>query len=418
MTLLDAGPLSDAALSAVPQTATLAGAGRFDLARLVDVVRQVAGDIDPDAGAMIDAGLSQWSDMIKTDLRKDLLASLGDEWAYYTDPTIGGRGLAGFVVVNHLRDPAKAAASLAAVETFANAQLAKSLENEKIKVQVYTTKRGGLTIHYLGTPLISPAWAIQDGNLYVALFPQVVSAAADHVAGKGKSILDNPDFVALRKRLGGEKACGVSFMDLPRTAPDAYAQWVMISRLSGFADLFGVKSPAMLLPPLNKLLPQLTPAGSVTWVDKDGWHMSAVSPFPCATALSTEPLGALLALQPLGMAVALPALSRAREQAVQAKSMSNLRQIGIAGVMYANADAKTGRFPASLGEIGAHAGPHRGGLYPPRPSRANPNPPVQQARRDGQVGRRTQRLRLGGPGPRQHGRGGRPPRVRKAGIRS
>ena len=47
--------------------------------------------------------------MIGLDVRKDLLAALGDQWAYYVAPELTGRGPLGFVAVNRLKDPKTAA---------------------------------------------------------------------------------------------------------------------------------------------------------------------------------------------------------------------------------------------------------------------------------------------------------------------
>lgn len=349
LALLEGAPVSDTTLASIPQTATLAGATRFDAAKLVETIRTIIRDVDANTANQLDAMLRQVSAAVKVDIEKDLLGSLGDEWAYYTDPSVGGRGMLGLVVVNRLRDPVKAQSALVALEDFASAQMAAHLQQEGLKPQFFTTQRGGLVIHYLGTPLVSPAWAIQDGNLYAGLFPQVVAAAAGHVAGKGKSILDSPDFAATRRLLGGEKASSFSYVDLPRTAPDSYTQWVMISRLSGFADLYGVQSPAMLLPPLDKLLPQLSPAGSVSWVDASGFHARSIAPFPGSTALASGPFDSYLLTQPMALGVMLPSLSRARAQATRVKSANNLRQIALAGIQYAN-DHK-GKFPDQLGDL-------------------------------------------------------------------
>lgn len=294
LSLLDGEPISDAAYAMIPQSATLAGLARFDAAKVVTVLRQVAGDIDPNAGEQLSEMLKMLNDQVKVDLQKDLLAALGDEWAYYTSPEIGGRGSAGVVLVNKLRDEKKFAAAIAKLQEVAIAEITKATQKEDVKLSIYTTKVDGLTISYLGTPLVTPSWAIQDGTLYVGLFPQTVAAAAAHVREKGKSILDNKDFLAVRDRLGGTKATAIAFMDLPRTAPDSYAMWAMISRVSGFADLLGVQSPAMLLPPMHKLMAQLTPAGSAAWVDDAGWHARAVMPFPGAQLLASEPIGALM----------------------------------------------------------------------------------------------------------------------------
>jgi hypothetical protein len=56
----------------------------------------------------------------------------------------------------------------------------------------------------------------------------------------------------------------------------------------------------------------------------------------------------MLGFAPLLAGIAMPALSRARMQALEVQSMSNLRQIGLAAIMYSN-DHK-GRFPNTLGE--------------------------------------------------------------------
>jgi predicted Zn finger-like uncharacterized protein len=44
-------------------------------------------------------------------------------------------------------------------------------------------------------------------------------------------------------------------------------------------------------------------------------------------------------------AILVPSLGRAREQANRVKSANNLRQIGLAAMLYANGDPKEGRFP-------------------------------------------------------------------------
>ena len=297
--LMDDKPVTEEAIELIPKTATLAGVARCDAAQCLDVFRSFVGDVDNDARDAVDAVLKQASEAAGVNLEEDLLKGLGDQWVYYIDPHTGGRGTMGLVLVNHLKNSDKAEQALAGLEKFANAAIAEQTRNQPMKASLLTTKAGDLTIHYLGLPLITPSWTIHDGNLYVALFPQVVVSATDHVAGKSKSVLENPDFAALRTRLGIETPTAFQFMDLPRTAPDAYPQWLMVSRLSGFGDLFGVPSPAMLAPPLSRLLPQLTAAGSVSWVDSDGWHAKAITPFPGSTALSTDPLGGAMGMQPL-----------------------------------------------------------------------------------------------------------------------
>ena len=348
--LADPTPLSEAALKTIPVTATRAGAAKFDVAKLIAGLRKAIGDVEPQATERVDQALAEVSKAIGMDVQKDLLAVVGDEWVYYTDPLTGGRGVGGLVLVNRLKDARKAETAFAKLERLVNDQLAKNIKEKDVAVRFLTTTSGGTTIHYLGTPLLSPAWAVKDGFLVIGLYPQIVAAAADHVAGSGKSILDNPGYQAVRKRLGATNVNAVGFADLPQTAPDAYATWVAVSRLSGFADLFGVPAPAMLLPPLPKLMPHLAPAGQVTWTDKDGIHMKGISPFPGAAILASDPLGGAQSA-PVLISVLLPALTKAREQANHIKSAANLRSIGVGAMIFANENR--GTFPKTLGELAA-----------------------------------------------------------------
>jgi prepilin-type processing-associated H-X9-DG protein len=379
--LADPAPLSDAALKSIPVTATRAGATKFDVSKAIAGIRKAINDVEPQATEQIDKAFAQASKAIGMDVQKDLLDAVGDEWVYYTDPMTGGRGLGGLVLVNRLRDAKKAEAAFGKLEKLVNDELAKNIKEKDVAVRFLTTQAGGTTVHYLGTPLLSPAWAVKDGYLVVGLYPQIVAGAADHLAAGGKSILDNPAYQAVRKRLGVTTASAVAFADLAQTLPDAYATWVAVSRLSGFADVFGIPAPAMLLPPLPKLLPHMTPAGQVTWTDKDGIHMKAISPFPGATLIATDPLGGAQMTAPIMASVLLPALAKAREQGNRIKSASNLRQIGLMAMMYANENNRNGgKFPPTLAELVVKGGaspdafvsPRRDGTAPPHLLNADP----------------------------------------------
>ena len=297
LALADPTPLSDAAFKSIPATATMAGASRFNLSKLITGIKDAVGKVEPRAIAEWDKGLAEANRRVGLDLQRDVVDALGDEWVYYVDPNTGGRGPAGAVFLNRLKDPAKAEAAFTKLEALANDEMAKAIKEKDVVVRFLTTKSGGTTVHYLGTPLISPSWAVKDGYLVLALFPQMVAGAADQI-GAGKSILDNPDFQALRKQMGVTNANSVAWYDLPRTAPDSYATWVAISRLVNVGDIFGVPTPPMILPPLNKLMPHLSPAGTVSWTDKDGFYAKAVSPFPGATLLASDPLGGMIGILP------------------------------------------------------------------------------------------------------------------------
>jgi prepilin-type processing-associated H-X9-DG protein len=349
VSLLDAEPVTDDMLKAIPQTATIAGAGRFDLHKLLTVARTAVKEVDAHAADQMDQALAEVTKQVGIDIEKDLLAPLGDEWAYYSDPMTGGKGLLGAVVINRPRDAGKTDQTLAKAADLVDQFAAREMRNEEVQIHFTEAKIGDLNVHYLAIPIVSPGWAVDGGNLYIGLFPQIVAAAAEQVSAGGKSILDNPDFVARRKQLGGERATGIQFVDLPKTAPDSYAGWMMVSRLVRVADLFGVKSPPVVLPPVRTLLAHLTPAASVSWTDDAGLHFRGVTPFPGSTIFASDPMSNMMSMQPAMMSILLPSLSRARGQADRIKSASNLRQIGLGILMYAN--EHKGMYPPDLDAV-------------------------------------------------------------------
>lgn len=316
--IFDMKPLSDELLKTIPQTATMMSAGRFDFARLLGEIRTFAGKLDPRAVEEFDNVMAQAKQATGLDIQQDVLTALGDEWAVYTATNTGGNSIAGVTLVNRLRDPAKAEASLLKLEQLANDAMAKQMRGEKEpRIAFQTTKMGGLTIHYLGVPLVAPSWAIKDGTLYVALFPQVLSAAVE--AAGGKSILDNAEFQALRKRLGVDSSQGITFVDLPKTAPEGYGMVLALVRLlTGTSDMFGVQAP-MMVPPLNKILPHLSPAGGAGWLDDAGIHFRMVTPFPGAELLGTSGGvgGAVAAAAPLGALVSYRRAARVERPAME-----------------------------------------------------------------------------------------------------
>jgi prepilin-type processing-associated H-X9-DG protein len=350
LSLLDTKPISDEILRAVPKSATLVGAGGFDVAKLVAELRASAVKVDPNAGQVFDQGLSAGSMMLGANIQKDLLEPLGEHWACYCAPSAGGNSLAGLVVVNRLDDPATAERALGQLEILTNNMIAGQFRKKSDpKIAFVKTKAGDVTIHYLAVPFVSPAWAVNNGNLYVGLYPQIVAAAITQGAKGETSILDNDAFKTYRQRLGGAEATGLQFLDLPTLAPEGYSNLLALSRMAlGFADMYGVPAPAMAVPALSDLMPHVAPVAAVSRVDDAGFHFRHVTPFPGAEILGTQGQS-MVAQNALMVSVLLPALNRARETANRVKCASNLRIIGQAMLLYSN-DHK-GQYPPDLGTL-------------------------------------------------------------------
>jgi len=177
----------------------------------------------------------------------------------------------------------------------------------------------------------------------------VAAAAGNHVNSGKASILDNPRFIAMKKQLGVKRFNSVAFYDLEQVAGDGYQMLLAVSQLYlGLADMFGIETPPMVLPPLNKIRPHLSPAMSATWSDAYGWYAISVEPFPGSTLLGSS--GNLMISQnALVIGTLLPALGAARRTARSMQTGIQVRGMQQAAVLW-SFGAK-GNFPPDLATL-------------------------------------------------------------------
>ena len=369
LALIEDGPFDESLLKLVPEDATRLNGVQVDLAKSLATLGGVVRETDPDAGRQFDGFLAQLDQIYGGSVRDELLAPLGKSWVVYTSPTVGGSGVLGLVAVNKLADPAKAAAGLKKFAGAANQALAGLLRGKEVRVAGRSAPAGDgeTTIYYLGTPLVTPAFAVKGDLLYLALYPQTIQSAIA-AAGGEKSIVDSPKFAAVRKRLGEEPTVGFGFIDTPMLANNGYPTLLGYSRLAvGLADIFrvigggapgengGMKAAApptdvpLLFPPLRTVMGVLAPEGSTGWADTDGLHLDAISSFPGAEALANDPVATSASNQALLISILLPSLNKARESANRIVSASNLRQIGQGLMLYSNANQN--RYPPDLATL-------------------------------------------------------------------
>ena len=281
-TLVNGTPLDKDLLHLIPAASVMAGAGSFDLGDFVKQVRIAATRIDPDTGKQLDQGFQQINSTIGFDVEADLLDEFGTQWAFYVDPTTAGYGPLGAVILNRPRDPDKLGTSLGKLEDMANGFAGPALHNifPLLTLQFKHDQVAGVDLHYLEVPLITPSWAIANGTWYFGLYPQVVVSAAK--GAPTDALIDSAAWLNLRKNLGGpDDITGFGFVDIPKLAPLSYQSLLMYSRLLlGAGDLVGLDSPPLVLPTLGDIVPDLEPAGAVSWVDDSGWHSNSISAFP------------------------------------------------------------------------------------------------------------------------------------------
>jgi prepilin-type processing-associated H-X9-DG protein len=356
LSVFDHQPVSLDTFAAVPADATFFMSGKFDGVKLITEIRKGVREIDSNAATRLDSFIDSSAIFFGANIQDEILQSLGEDYMMYASPTVGGSGLLGTVVVNKLRDPAKAQQALKAAAINASNWTRLAMRNARAEVTINyrMVKIGDIDVYYIALPIAAPSFAIKDGYLYAGFYPQHVASAARRTAAKGPSIAQNPDFVKMVEKLGVAEPTSFTFNNLPQVAGHAnmYPSMMLLTRYGGFAELFNVTWPEPMIPPLDIILANLTTSGSASWSDGEGFYSKAVSPFPLADALNEH--GAVTSIGAgsgaMMASILLPSLNRARETANRVKSASNLRQIGLASLLFSN-ENRGGKLPDDFGVI-------------------------------------------------------------------
>jgi hypothetical protein len=375
--LLESKPFSTELLSRIPASSTSVSTFRFDPVKLVAEARRAATAVDPKWGEMVDMGTGAVTMAVGANLENDILAPLGDEWVVYNSPEVGGNDFYGSVVINKLDKPMDAKTALASLSIFLSNTGRTFTRNESFKIAGSSIKVDDMTIYYLATPLVAPAWTIKDGYLYIGFYPQSVVAAARYA---GEGIQKRSEFAEAMGRLEQTDIVGMQFVDVKSKLPDGYSTVRLITRsLLGASDMFAVPAPEMILPTLPTMLRETSAAAGVTWTDDAGLHGKWIEAYPgSSTIAGASVMDALTNNSAMAISVLLPSLNRAREAANRIKSASNMRQILLGSIMFANDNR--GAFPNELGQLveGKYlTGPDvfvnpRTGNEPPRQLAGNP----------------------------------------------
>ncbi|MBB6429867.1 hypothetical protein [Algisphaera agarilytica] len=299
--LLDAPALTADGFGWAPIDAPWITSMAFDTGLLMDLLRNTAAAMGPDAADSFEQGLVDASSLIGVDVENQLIRGLGPTWSLYLDGDAVGTSMLSLTLVNQLADPEGVERGLRSLQMFANLAMLQGMAGEDIKVQVHTQTYDGHDLHTLGTPLLSPTWAIVDGKLIAGLSPHTVLAAIDNI-DQPNSLNQQDDFAALREAVGTRRLTSLTWVDLRRTAPGSYQTFIYIeSLLTGSGSMLTGQPMPMVLPPLGRLKPLLEPAHAIGWVDDTGWHYESRMPFPGATLLAPQSsaLGTSSGLLPL-----------------------------------------------------------------------------------------------------------------------
>ncbi|MCL5278291.1 MAG: DUF1559 domain-containing protein [Planctomycetes bacterium] len=324
-------PVDPAVMDMVDARAVTAGAANLDLAAAYDTILRAIKAGSGEASAKVEKGLAAFESQAKLSLRNDLLGSLAGPAVFYTLGTgaVPEAPLGGAVALLKLKDAALFEKTLTSLGDFVAAQ-------SKGQFQAGVQKRDdGRTVHtwmiaQLAMMQVTPAWSVGNGYAVIGSNPGVHDTVVKLMGATGaerKSIRDTPGYKEATAKLPKE-ILTLDYADsrTQYTQMMAMAQqfWPMASM---FAAQAGVKLPAML-PSLESIIKDMKPSCRARWFGPDGLYTQYQGP-----GLEVTLSG--VAGAAVGMGVALPAMAKARDQARNAVSMSNLKQIGLGLHMYA-----------------------------------------------------------------------------------
>ena len=317
---------AESLLKNVPASAEVASGFTFDFVKLIEMVEVVVDGLPGRAKQEYVGGKAMVDAMLGVDLKDDLFAALGKSWVVYLDKNVGGTGPLGFVAVNDLKDAVGFEKNFLKMMTSVKGIVNQQLREVPVKIVIKAGAYDGIKVHYLGTPLVSPAWAVYEGQLFVGLFPQEVVGAIAYVRDGGKSLANHRGFKDAIN--SDEGLVSFTWFDLPRAAEKHYSGSVMLGRtLMGAGDLFGVTSPDFVVPPLYEVKKHLKPISGFVRVDDEGISFSSLEAFPGSSVFGTDINPQIFQQQALMAGLLMPALSGARGAAQTVQDMNNMKQL-------------------------------------------------------------------------------------------
>ncbi|MEM7577427.1 MAG: hypothetical protein AAF328_08120 [Planctomycetota bacterium] len=337
VSLLDHASLEPAAWASVPGDAEVVSVLALDAGKAVDELKQIVLSFaewsvdEPGFEQDMERGLRSAESVLGLDLEADLIDRLGTTWTLTLDPMAGGQGFLGVVVSSPLPEPEPVMFSLDKLARTGNGALRMGFtaaEMPWIRMGLMTERVDGVRLTRLGTPALSPTWAIHDGQLLIGLQPESVVATVQRQRGEVPAMpmqgAGSPEALLRSELLRDGRVVYASMVNLPATAPQSQAVNLLGGRvLTGMVEMVSGRPMPRLLPTLPEVVPQLERSWSFAVVGDDGLAMDSSTPFPAATLYGPGGGGEL---QVVGMI--LGALAEAGEAAREAKRRAEDEQQG------------------------------------------------------------------------------------------
>ena len=341
-------PLTAADLAGIPADADFAIAGNVSPTAVMKEIRRIAALWDEKKSAkassrietMLNAAMEEFYDTLGISFEKDLLASLGDTWVLSSAQSQGGL-LTGTVLSVEVVDEKKLAATLTKLEALLPSPKKRSPgaapdRRDRRRPRLQTLRVKGTSIRYLRMPrgevtqALLPAWAIHDGRLYLAAWPQVIASTLENKANQThptqptKTLLTTPDYKTLRAKVS-PNASGLIYCNTPQIARQFYAiQLIFGTILSNEMIKNGVADSMPLMPgSIASVTKYMIPSIDVVHADETGITFEGYSSGPSLGAALPVIVGA-------GAAIAVPAAAQARKTAREAQAATHLHILSTA----------------------------------------------------------------------------------------
>jgi prepilin-type processing-associated H-X9-DG protein len=322
---------------AVDAGAISATAFNCNLAGLYDTVMKAFKAALGDEFIEVEEAISEIETELKIKIRDGLLASLEGPMVFYSVPggVASGSPQGAFALVAKLKEAGLWKETLTALGQFAAAQ-------SEGMVQISAQEHKGRTIHtWTIAPLamlyLMPSWCIAGDKVVIGSNPTFLRSALDQLDSGGKSIRSTEGFKNVTAKLPGNLISlkySDSKLQFNQMMMGLQQFWPMVTMGAMQADL---KLPAVL-PNLSHIAEHMGPSCQYSWFDDRGLRSHY-------RGTGIEPSFGAAAGAGVGMGILMPALARAKQQAKRTVSASNLKQLGLVLIMYAE---DQGAFPERL----------------------------------------------------------------------
>ncbi len=244
---------------------------------IYDQLMEALQEINPSAAERVQAALAQLERQTQLDLHHELLGALGETWTIACAPSWGGYPT-GSLAMFTVNDSARLSTALEKIDSAL--QVLSDAPDAPLKLLATRTGQADIRYLRLRRSPIAPAWALHEGTLYVAAWPQVIVSGIETAQQPG--LAGSAEFRRIRSRLSS-KPCVLEYLDLAAIIRHSYPLLLMAwtsAASSDLADLVGPLSRPDRLPALATLERYIWPSVAVVSSDPEGITFESYGSLP------------------------------------------------------------------------------------------------------------------------------------------